>query len=164
MIREKIFIAVLGIFLLGNMFGCDVGIHDAAKKGKVDIVKSLLAENPERINTKDKDGLTLLHVAVVQGHMDVAELLIAKGADVNARDEIGDTPLHKATIYRHKDVAELLIAKGADVNAKANNGGTPLDYAEASEALSRLPNADKLDFKDVIELLRRHGGKSEDSN
>ena len=44
MTREKIFIAVLGILFLGNMFGCAVTIHDAAMKGKVDIVNSLLAK------------------------------------------------------------------------------------------------------------------------
>jgi len=41
---------------------------------------------------------------------------------------------------------ELLLANNADVNAKANNGATPLDLAGGGG------------HKDVVELLRLHGG------
>ena len=112
MAREKILITILWILLLGNMFGCAVGIHDAAKKGKVDIVNSLLAEKPERISAKDKKDNTPLHIAAFHGHKDVAELLIAKGADVNAKDKEGWTPLHEAALYDHTAVSELLRRHG----------------------------------------------------
>jgi ankyrin repeat protein len=134
MTREKILIAVLVILLLRNMFGC-----------------ALLAEKPERINAKDKNGLTSLHHAAASGYKDVAELLITKGADVNAKDKIGYTPLHYSASFGHKDVAELLITKGVDVNAKAKNGLTPLQVAISSISL--------ISQKDIAELLRRHGGK-----
>lgn len=97
--REKILIAVLGILLLGNMFGCDVG---------------------------GRAVWTPLHIEAYRGRPDLVELLIAKGADVNAKDLVRKTPLHQA---KNKEVAELLIAKGADVNAKDKNGLTPLLYA-----------------------------------
>jgi ankyrin repeat protein len=41
------------------------------------------------VNARDDFGLTPLHAAAQEGHMEVAELLIAKGADVNAKDGIG---------------------------------------------------------------------------
>jgi len=43
-------------------------------------------------------------------------------------------------------MVELLLVKGADVNAKDAKGRTPLRWAAGH------------DCKDVVELLRRHGG------
>jgi hypothetical protein len=70
-----------------------------------------------------------LHSAAGGGHEEVAELLLAKGADVNAKNNDGFTPLHSAAAQGHKDVAELLLAKGADANAKDKDGYIPLYWA-----------------------------------
>jgi ankyrin repeat protein len=79
---------------------------------------------------------SLLDCASQQGNKDVAELLIAKGADVNAKSHGGLTSLHMAAAGFHQGmakkekeieaVAKLLIANGADVNAKTSEGDTPL--------------------------------------
>ena len=76
---------------------------------------------------------------------EIAELLIAEGADVTAKGKIGGTPLHNAA---NKEIAELLISKGADVNAKDEYGDTPLDWA--------------IQFREpeIADLLRKHGGKT----
>ena len=75
-----------------------------------------------------------LDYAAMHGRADVAELLIAFGADMNAKDNLyGGTPLHYAIWYAprgHLEVAQLLIDCGADVNAKDANGLTPLDVAK----------------------------------
>jgi len=84
-----------------------------------------------------------LHRATWDGHKEVVELLIAKGADVNAKDKYGKIPLHRACECE-KEIAELLLDKGADVNAKDNDGETPLDQAEG----------------EIANLLREHGGKT----
>ncbi|HIG23126.1 ankyrin repeat domain-containing protein, partial [Henriciella sp.] len=76
------------------------------------------------INAKGLFGDTPLHIAAQFGHTEIAELLIAKGADVNA-DNAKETPLHRAATNGHYAIAELLIAAGVDVNAK-NVGGVRL--------------------------------------
>jgi ankyrin repeat protein len=80
-----------------------------------------------------------------EGQKEIAELLIAEGADVNAKaGGAFITPLHEAALGGHKGIAELLIAKGADVNAKNNDGVTPLNWA----------------LGEIADLLRKHGGKT----
>jgi ankyrin repeat protein len=45
------------------------------------------------VNAKAEEGWTPLHDAARGGHKEIAELLIAKGADLNAKDNDGETPL-----------------------------------------------------------------------
>jgi ankyrin repeat protein len=124
----------------------DRALINAAREGNIEAVKQHIAAGAD-VNAKSKDGTTPLHKAALKGHKEIAELLIAKGADIEAKSRLGSTPLHLAT-WGHTKIIELLIAKGADVNAKANTGFTPLDWA--------IMNRDT----EIIDLLRKHGGKT----
>jgi ankyrin repeat protein len=53
-----------------------------------------------------------LQFAAGRGLKDVAELLLAKGADVNAKDSYGGTPLKLADSNGHAGLAELLRQRG----------------------------------------------------
>jgi ankyrin repeat protein len=50
-----------------------------------------------------------LHLATSK---EIAELLIAKGADVNAKDDNGATPLDLAVKYQRTEIADLLRKHG----------------------------------------------------
>ena len=65
------------------------------------------------------DG-TPLHYAAANGHKEIAELLIEKGADLNAKNVVGMTPLHYATT---KEIADLLLF--VTFSAAAQNQPTP---------------------------------------
>ena len=93
------------------------------------------------MNAKAEYGWTALHYAA---NKEIAELLIAKGAEVNTKSDSESTPLHFAALNGRKEIVELLLANGADVNAKDGEGKTPLDWAYAETA----------------DLLRKHGGKT----
>jgi cytohesin len=64
-----------------------------------------------------------LHAAAQLGKKDLAELLLAKGADVNAETDVNAansrawTPLDMAVFCKHKNVAKLLRQRGAHSNA-----------------------------------------------
>jgi len=121
----------------------DEAFLSAAKKGKLDEVKSLLAEGVD-VDCSDAFSCTGLFWASANNHKSIVEYLIEKGANLNAGAGVGGTPLARAAYEGHVEVVELLIAKGADVNAKDVSGGSPLDSADES----------------VVDLLRKHGGKT----
>jgi ankyrin repeat protein len=118
-------------------------IHEAAWTGNLARVKALLKDNTATALTKDNNGWTPLHLAVFNGHKDVAELLLANKADVNAKDNDGKTPLQIATGNGYNDVVELLLANKAAINAKDNNGETALHWAVEG----------KRNHKDMVEML-----------
>jgi len=70
------------------------------------------------VHAKDKGpGRTALHYAAEQDHAEVAQLLLAHGADVNASDVLSRTPLYWATIRATKenirmDVIDVLRQQG----------------------------------------------------
>jgi len=71
-----------------------------------------------------------LSYACENGHVDVVELLVDKGADHEHLSEGGRTPLMKACRGGHVDVIKFLLQKGADVNRQsASNDHTPLSLA-----------------------------------
>ena len=69
------------------------------------------------VNALDRDGATPLHRAAIEGHNEVAELLIASGADVDAKvvgsgPHKGKTPLDAANETNHPETADLLRKHG----------------------------------------------------
>ena len=135
----------------------DVPILAAAYNGNIEAVKQHLAAGTD-VNVKGgfADG-TPLHYAAANGHKEIAELLIEKGADMNAKDEDGGTPLDVAIQFKELEIADLIrviggisgaadsihvaaaaenieavkqhLATGSDVNAKNRDGVTPLHQA-----------------------------------
>ena len=77
----------------------------------------------------DENGWTPLHLASMKGHVEVAELLIRKGAIVNDVSDWGGAPLHWASGGGYVEVATLLVDNGANVNAINSHGWTPLHKA-----------------------------------
>jgi cytohesin len=63
------------------------------------------------VNAQDNDiRWTPLHVAAAFGHKEIAELLIAKGADVNAKSKRG-TPLSNAVKSGDKEIVEWWVGQ-----------------------------------------------------
>jgi len=65
--------------------------------------------------------VTPLHVALTEGRVETARLLIAHGADVHARDSFGRPPLTVA-ITHCPSAIEPLLASGVDINEQTRFG------------------------------------------
>jgi uncharacterized protein len=122
--REEIVAALLRA-------GPELDVFDAAAIGGVDRVRELLEREPELVSAFSADGFTPLHLAAFFGHLDVAQLLVERGADIEAvaRNPMQVMPLHSAAAGRHLEIARLLVGRGADVNAAQERGFTPLHAA-----------------------------------
>lgn len=100
------------------------------------ILKILLESGADPNRMDGPARFHALDYAAIQGRADVAEILLAFGADTDASDSVRRrAPLHYAIAScawaprTHLDVVELLIAHGADVNVRDGEGLTPLDLA-----------------------------------
>ena len=126
-------------------------IHTAAWDGDLAGVQAELDKGVD-VNEADINfyNLAPLHYAAIHGQKEIAELLIAAGADVSANTTTRGTPLHLVAFEGHKEIIELLIAEGADVNAIIVSG--PLQFNVGDIALNFTTDGE------IAALLRKHGG------
>jgi ankyrin repeat protein len=66
-----------------------------------------------------------------RGFVEIAEALIAHGADLEAKDQYGATALIIAASEYHIRILEALLNAGADINATDRNGWTALMWARS---------------------------------
>jgi ankyrin repeat protein len=85
-------------------------------------------------------GYPVLNSAVNQERIDLCEFLIQRGADVNAKDMWGNTSLYLAIRKDDTKFMNILIANGAEVDIKHEGGETAL----MSAALTGRTEAAKL--------------------
>ncbi|KAM1239080.1 hypothetical protein ACFX13_045558 [Malus domestica] len=128
-------------------------LHAAAGKGRVEVVKYLVASF-DIINSTDLQGDTALHVAASRGQLAAAEaLILASPSSINARNNSGETFLHKAIsgfqspAFRRLDrqiqlLKQLVCEKAFNIeqiiNAKNNEGRTALHTAIIGDVHSDL--------------------------
>uniref|UniRef100_A0A0N5AJ31 ANK_REP_REGION domain-containing protein n=1 Tax=Syphacia muris TaxID=451379 RepID=A0A0N5AJ31_9BILA len=96
---------------------------------------------------------TALTLAATGGHEQLADLLIARGADIEHRDKKGFTPLILAATGGHVSVVELLLNAGAQIEAQSER--------TKDTALSLACSGGR---KEVVELLLKRGANKEHRN
>ncbi|XP_058449487.1 ankyrin-3-like isoform X2 [Malaya genurostris] len=84
------------------------------------------------INTCNANGLNALHLAAKDGHFDIVQELLKRGANVDNATKKGNTSLHIASLAGQEEIIQLLLQYNASVNVQSQNGFTPL-YMAAQE-------------------------------
>lgn len=111
----------------------------AAWDGEKEIVEVLLAAGADVNAQAPGWGETALGQAVSRDHVEIARLLVEKGAKLESRNKQGFTPLIQAAAAGKLEMVTLLLEKKANPNAEDDVGFTPLKYAVAagSEPVAR---------------------------
>ena len=66
------------------------------------------------------NGFTALHIACINGNIDIVNSLLKCNSSVNLCDINGFTPLHVACINGHTDVVHILLDNNCDINSNNN--------------------------------------------
>ncbi|XP_041252795.1 ankyrin-2 isoform X12 [Onychostruthus taczanowskii] len=111
-------------------------LHIAARKDDTKSAALLLqndhnadVQSKMMVNRTTESGFTPLHIAAHYGNVNVATLLLNRGAAVDFTARDGLTPLHCAARSGHDPVVELLLERGAPLLARTKNGLSPLHMA-----------------------------------
>ncbi|PON27749.1 hypothetical protein TGAM01_v203516 [Trichoderma gamsii] len=78
------------------------------------VVEIFAATEPTLLDAHDSDGRTPLSYAAENGHNDISQFLLAKGANAQSGGSQGRTPLHWAALKGHPRIVRLLLAAGVD--------------------------------------------------
>ncbi|KAM6262467.1 CARD- and ANK-domain containing inflammasome adapter protein-like [Porphyrio hochstetteri] len=108
----------------------DVSIFDAVAHGCLSVLEKTSKDNG--ISALNSSSETLLHVAATNGHLNIMEYLISKGAKTDAKDKEGRTPLHRAAEKGHGEAVKVLLRHGAYLYSLDKEGKTPLHLAAQS--------------------------------
>jgi len=80
----------------------------AVHEQRAGVADALLANRAIDLNAVDEAGNTALHHAAVEGALDLAQKLLAAGADPKRKDREGRIPAEVARLAGHADVAALI--------------------------------------------------------
>ncbi|XP_043471614.1 uncharacterized protein LOC122504527 [Leptopilina heterotoma] len=109
-------------------------LHRAARLGYTDVAAFCLEKLNNIPSPKDNAGYTPLHEACAKGHLEIAKLLLAYGANVSESANGGIRPLHEAAENGSAELVRLLLSYGADPLLATYAGQTPLMLASDTDA------------------------------
>lgn len=125
----------------------------AVASGKLETVQWLLSHQM-LLHQKNKAGYNALQLAIINGYLNIAQLLLQHGAYATEKgsDNGSDTALQLAAANDHIELMQSFQAAGALLTEKGKNGKTPLLCAAAKGKL------------ETVQWLLGHGASLNDRN
>lgn len=175
---KRVILLVFFLILLMPLIASAEEIVEAAKNGDMETVKTILAQNPAKLNATDEAGYTPLHWACMRAQWDVVRFLIDKGADLNVVGGDGGTQINWAVHHDNVDVIALMIENGAKLNIRNKWGMTELHTAiwrgcinvveyllehgsdpdiKTNEGWTAMHYAHRSGHDNIIEMLKKRG-------
>jgi uncharacterized protein len=147
---------------------------ESIQKGDISRITQLLETNPALANSKSKNGVSVILVALYHGHRNIAEAIATKKTelDIFEASTLGKLDQLKSLVDRNpslasayspdgfaivalaaylgqKETTEYLIGKGADVNAVARN----------TTGFTALTGAVTNNHTEIVKLLVKRGAQ-----
>lgn len=154
-LRDKCISGRYGIHVIRKLAGLGVDMNEAVLQGRTpaNLVaaceprkmvfsgkkKDDYAESAAPLFSKesfeqiDNNGVSAVHWAARNGHLEMLKIMAEKGVDLNITQdqpaEAGNTPLHTACIYGHGEIVKFLEENGGDSSIANINGELPAHHA-----------------------------------
>ncbi len=93
--------------------GATLDVHSAARLNRIPELTAMLDANPASVNARGGDGQTPLHFA---GSVEVAALLLDRGAKIDARDIDHESTPAQYMVGDRKPVARFLVTHGCQTD------------------------------------------------
>ncbi|XP_023240014.1 ankyrin repeat domain-containing protein 13C-like [Centruroides sculpturatus] len=127
-------------------------LHESVFSGDVRRVASLLRTHD--VAQKDMNGNTPLHIAVMLGHKECVQLLLAHGAPVKMKNIYGWSPLAEAISYGDRQTIASLLRKLKSQSREAMELRRP-DLIRALNQMGDFFMELKWDFQSWVPLVSR---------
>jgi glycerophosphodiester phosphodiesterase len=126
----------------------ETALHVAARFGHAECARLLLDGTVDQkvdVELVEKAfAWTPLHIASVDGHLQVAELLVAAGAEINKPDASGWTAREHAALRGHMDIAEFLAVAASRATSTREYSSSASEDS-VSTAASSPPSGSSLE-------------------
>lgn len=127
--------------------GIEYGLREMCIAGDIELLKKHLAaplqENSTHVRAYHGSS-TLLGIAILNSHTEMAVWLLKSGASTNVDDVHQANAIHLAAARNCVDLLQPLVLAGCNINAGDCTGDTPLNYA--------IPNSEPATIAALIDL------------
>ena len=106
---------------------------EAALLKCLDIVDLDDSPHQARLNARNANGHSMLHLSASLGQYRFTAGLLARGANPDLRDNNGMSPMHMACLRGHAQIVRKLRSAGGDPNLRSLNGFIPADMATSQQ-------------------------------
>ena len=104
--------------------------HTAVEQGSSKFCSDIIKKCGEKNPTRMEDGLSTLHLAALEGRLEIFKFIAKNLDDQNPGSHGGSTPLHLAARAGHLSICSFIIerlkGKNLPPNPGNNTGWTPL--------------------------------------
>ncbi|KAI1290069.1 Ankyrin repeat domain-containing protein 13C [Halotydeus destructor] len=131
---------------------CEFPVHQCVFQNNVHKVAALIKSHD--ISQKDRHGNTALHLAIMLGHKECVQLLLAHGASVKVKNNQGWSPLAEAISYGDRTTITSLLRKLKKQSREAMETRRP-DLVRALNLVGDFVMELKWDFQSWLPLVSR---------
>lgn len=143
---------------IGNE-GC-TALMELVETEDLKATKNLLIHGANINACSEKNRMTSLNFAAIQGREGMLRLLLDHGPDLELRNSVGYTALQSACTENQLSCAAILLERGANIESMATDGRTPLMLATVGCYLDMVSllikwgaNVNATDFHDQTALM-----------